>query len=87
MAHSQNAAVMVQEQVAAPVSETSIPAGVLRPAENGNGNGNGASAHPKVDDDSDSEIDVWDVLLEAAEEDGPGEDGTLQPLNLPLPCN
>ena len=75
---------MVQEAVpaAAPlvVKEASIPTpagsapAYSKPAQNGNG----ASAHPKVDDDSESDgEDVWDTLLEVAEEDGGYTEGTL----------
>ncbi|KAF1970298.1 SIR2-domain-containing protein [Bimuria novae-zelandiae CBS 107.79] len=73
MAYTQNGPVMVQEQ-ATPVDGVSAPAGnssaYSRPAQNGNG----APAHPKDEDDSDSEADVWDDLLEAAEEQGPGSE-------------
>ena len=68
---------MVQEAAPAaapPVDEASVPAGAYsKTAENGNS----AAAHPKTEDDSDSDTDVWDALIEAAEEDSTSLEGML----------
>ena len=70
MAHTQAGPVMVQEATpaaAAPGEGASAPAAYSKPAQNGNG----ATVPPKQEEDSDSDdSDVWDTIVEAAEEDG-----------------
>lgn len=78
MAHTQAGLVMVQEPAAAaapPVHEP-IPAGNSSAYSTPTHNANGTSAQPKDDVDSESDADVWDIFLDAAEEDGPGLEGT-----------
>lgn len=86
MAHTQAGPVMVQEAVPAaapPTDEASLPAGAYsKTAENGNG----AAAHPKTEDDSDSDTDVWDALIEAAEEDATLEGMLCAPEPHSPPC-